>query len=56
MQFHLDGFRTGDPTIEPAAEGAPRVEIPETVDVLIDVPADRRIHLVATPRPSPRPD
>ncbi|GJH26622.1 FAD-binding monooxygenase [Caballeronia novacaledonica] len=35
MQFHLNGFRAGDPTIEPAAEGAPRVEMPETVDVLI---------------------
>lgn len=35
MQFHLNGFRVGDPTIEPAAEGAPRVEMPETVDVLI---------------------
>ncbi|BCF90570.1 FAD-binding monooxygenase [Paraburkholderia sp. PGU16] len=35
MQFHLNGFRVGDPTIEPAAEGAPRVEMPDTVDVLI---------------------
>lgn len=35
MQFHLNGFRTGDPLIEPAADGAPRAEIPETVDVLI---------------------
>ncbi|WP_321798273.1 FAD-binding monooxygenase [Caballeronia sp. J97] len=35
MQFHLDGFRVGDPTIEPAAEGAPRTELPDTVDVLI---------------------
>src|SRR5690349_25079482 len=35
MQFHLDGFRVGDPTIEPAAEGAPRVDMPDTVDVLI---------------------
>ncbi|WP_162069694.1 FAD-binding monooxygenase [Burkholderia sp. THE68] len=35
MQFHLNGFRVGDPTIEPAAEGAPHVELPETVDVLI---------------------
>ncbi|BCQ29732.1 hypothetical protein NK8_79230 (plasmid) [Caballeronia sp. NK8] len=35
MQFHLNGFRVGDPTIEPAAEHAPHVELPETVDVLI---------------------
>ncbi|SPB12747.1 FAD-binding monooxygenase [Caballeronia novacaledonica] len=35
MQFHLNGFCVGDPTIEPAADGAPRVEMPETVDVLI---------------------
>jgi phenol 2-monooxygenase len=35
MQFHLNGFRVGDPTIEPAAIGAPRVEMPDTVDVLI---------------------
>ena len=35
MQFHLNGFRTEDPTIEPAAEGAPRVELTEAVDVLI---------------------
>ncbi|SAL09522.1 FAD-binding monooxygenase [Caballeronia arvi] len=35
MQFHLNGFRVGDPTIEPAAEGAPRTEMPDTVDVLI---------------------
>jgi phenol 2-monooxygenase len=35
MQFHLDGFRVGDPTIEPAAEGAPHADMPATVDVLI---------------------
>jgi phenol 2-monooxygenase (NADPH) len=35
MQFHLNGFRVGDPTIEPAADGAPRVDMPDTVDVLI---------------------
>ncbi|MBN3802796.1 3-hydroxybenzoate 4-monooxygenase [Paraburkholderia sp. Ac-20336] len=35
MQFHLNGFRVGDPTIEPAAQGAPRAGMPETVDVLI---------------------
>ncbi|BAN26411.1 FAD-binding monooxygenase [Caballeronia insecticola] len=35
MQFHLNGFRVGDPTIEPAADGAPQVDMPETVDVLI---------------------
>jgi phenol 2-monooxygenase len=35
MQFHLDGFRVGDPTIEPAVARAPRGEMPDTVDVLI---------------------
>jgi phenol 2-monooxygenase len=35
MQFHLNGFRVGDPMIEPAADGAPRVDMPDTVDVLI---------------------
>ncbi|OAJ57399.1 phenol 2-monooxygenase [Paraburkholderia ginsengiterrae] len=35
MQFHNDGFRVGDPTIEPAADGAPRADMPATVDVLI---------------------
>ncbi|MEM5338124.1 FAD-binding monooxygenase [Paraburkholderia azotifigens] len=35
MQFHLNGFRVGDPTIEPALDNAPRVDMPETVDVLI---------------------
>jgi len=35
MQFHLNGFRVGDPTIEPAAQGTPRAGMPETVDVLI---------------------
>lgn len=35
MQFHLNGFRVGDPTIEPALENAPRADMPETVDVLI---------------------
>jgi phenol 2-monooxygenase len=35
MQFHLNGFRVGDPMIEPAAAGARSVEIPDTVDVLI---------------------
>ena len=35
MQFHLNGFRTTDPMIEPAAEGAPRVDMPDAVDVLI---------------------
>ncbi|MBU7442644.1 FAD-binding monooxygenase [Paraburkholderia fungorum] len=34
MQFHLDGFRTGDPTIEPAAV-AHTADMPDTVDVLI---------------------
>ncbi|MEX3962976.1 FAD-binding monooxygenase [Paraburkholderia sp. EG286B] len=35
MQFHLNGFRAGDPTIEPAAEGAPHSLAPDAVDVLI---------------------
>ncbi|MCC8392204.1 FAD-binding monooxygenase [Paraburkholderia sp. MMS20-SJTR3] len=35
MQFHLNGFRVGDPTIEPAIENAHRAEMPDTVDVLI---------------------
>ncbi|HKR43611.1 MAG TPA: FAD-binding monooxygenase [Paraburkholderia sp.] len=35
MQFHLNGFRAGDPTIEPAAEGDPRSRAPDAVDVLI---------------------
>ncbi|WP_244818325.1 FAD-binding monooxygenase [Caballeronia sp. Lep1P3] len=35
MQFHLNGFRTDDPMIEPAAEGAPRLDMPDAVDVLI---------------------
>jgi phenol 2-monooxygenase (NADPH) len=34
MQFHLNGFRVGDPAIDPAAEGAPQA-MPDTVDVLI---------------------
>ncbi len=35
MQFHLNGFRVGDPMIEPTADDAPRVEMPDTVDVLV---------------------
>ncbi|WP_250516337.1 FAD-binding monooxygenase [Caballeronia sp. INDeC2] len=35
MQFHLNGFRTDDPMIEPAAEGVPYIDMPEAVDVLI---------------------
>jgi phenol 2-monooxygenase (NADPH) len=35
MQFHLNGFRVGDPTIEPVAESTHRAEMPDTVDVLI---------------------
>ena len=35
MQFHLNGFRVGDPVIEPAIDGAPQVDMPATVDVLI---------------------
>jgi phenol 2-monooxygenase len=35
VQFHLNGFRTGDPTIEPAAEHALSAGLPDAVDVLI---------------------
>ncbi|CAM2155241.1 3-hydroxybenzoate 4-monooxygenase [Pararobbsia alpina] len=35
MQFHLNGFHVGDPTIEPAVTGAFRADMPDTVDVLI---------------------
>jgi phenol 2-monooxygenase (NADPH) len=36
MQFHLNGFRVGDPSIEPvAADGVYSHEMPDTVDVLI---------------------
>lgn len=36
MQYHLDGFRPGDPEISEPAPGRPAgAELPETVDVLI---------------------
>lgn len=37
MQFHLDGFKPGDPDVLPAAQGHRRAgdPLPETVDVLI---------------------
>ena len=37
MQFHLDGFKPGDPDVLPAAPGHRRAgdPLPETVDVLI---------------------
>ena len=35
MQYHLNGFRVGDPTVEPALDDAHRAEMPEAVDVLI---------------------
>jgi phenol 2-monooxygenase len=35
MQFHLNGFRTGDPVIEAAAENVHGPEMPDQVDVLI---------------------
>lgn len=36
MQFHLNGFRAGDPTVhEPAGEPASSESLPEEVDVLI---------------------
>jgi phenol 2-monooxygenase (NADPH) len=34
MQFHLDGFRAGDPEVAPSAAGTPG-ELPAEVDVLI---------------------
>ena len=34
MQFHLDGFRVGDPAVAPAARAHP-TELPDEVDVLI---------------------
>ena len=37
MQFHVDGFKPGDPDVLPAAPGHRRAgdPLPETVDVLI---------------------
>ena len=35
MQFHLNGFRPGDPDLHPAAPAARGGELPEGVDVLI---------------------
>ncbi|WP_233808141.1 FAD-binding monooxygenase [Paraburkholderia sp. HP33-1] len=35
MQFHLNGFRVGDPTIEPAIGNGHAAQMPGTVDVLI---------------------
>ncbi|MBL3961001.1 FAD-dependent monooxygenase [Burkholderia sp. KCJ3K979] len=35
MQFHLNGFRVGDPSIEPAVSSSQSVQMPDTVDVLI---------------------
>ena len=36
MQYHLDGFRPGDPEVRPAAPGrAPGRPLPDQVDVLI---------------------
>lgn len=37
MQYHVDGFRPGDPDVRPAAAGARRAgdPLPDTVDVLI---------------------
>ncbi|MCO6186595.1 FAD-binding monooxygenase [Rhizobium sp. L1K21] len=38
MQFHMEGFRPGDPLIKPATEeagNAPGAALPDTVDVLI---------------------
>jgi phenol 2-monooxygenase len=35
MQFHLNGFRVGDPTIEPVSSNPHAAQMPETVDVLI---------------------
>lgn len=35
MQFHLNGFTTGDPTISPSADTMTRTSLPAEVDVLI---------------------
>ena len=35
MQYHLNGFRPGDPDIRDAAPGRPQQALPDTVDVLI---------------------
>src|SRR5260370_36346309 len=35
MQFNLNGFRVGDPAIEPTAESVYSPDMPDTVDVLI---------------------
>ncbi|MBW9105081.1 FAD-binding monooxygenase [Paraburkholderia phenoliruptrix] len=35
MQFHLNGFRVGDPSIEPAFGTSQSAHMPDTVDVLI---------------------
>ena len=35
MQYHLDGFRPGDPDIRDAAPGRPQPDLPDRVDVLI---------------------
>jgi phenol 2-monooxygenase len=35
MQYHIDGFRPGDPDLHPAAPGRPRRELPGRLDVLI---------------------
>lgn len=35
MQFHLNGFRPGDPDVQPAATTAQGGELPDQVDVLI---------------------
>jgi phenol 2-monooxygenase (NADPH) len=35
VQFHLNGFRTGDPTLEPVADNVHTADMPQEVDVLI---------------------
>ena len=35
MQYHLNGFRPGDPDIRDAAPGRSQQALPDTVDVLI---------------------
>lgn len=35
MQFHLNGFRSGDPTITPAADAPQTYQLPVSLDVLV---------------------